>query len=412
MTKLGEVLDKIIGGGTPSKREESYWNGNIPWASVKDISEEQVFLSYTKDCITAEGLKKSSSNLIPKGTVIIPTRMGLGRCVITIIDTAINQDLKALIPNISKLNSKYLLYWLKNNSSLIESMGSGTTVKGIRLEQLTDLYFKDVDIKTQQKIAKVLSNYDDLIENNNKRIKILEEMAQKIYKEWFVDFKFPGHETATFKDSELGKIPTDWKVGTIKDINDVKGGYAFKREDLKDTGECGVIKIKNIQSGDIDVTSCQYISEDIAQKAYAYRLFAGDMLIAMTGAQVGKVGIMPKTEQHYYLNQRVGKFVPNKEYIVNNQYLSMCTSSEKFNILINNVASGVAQPNISSSQIESIEILAPKAEILTKFETLVNPLFMETMVFKEKNAILKQTRDLLLPRLISGEIDVENMEIV
>ena len=412
MTKLGEVLDKIIGGGTPSKSKENYWNGNIPWASVKDISEEQIFLSYTKDCITEEGLKKSSSNLIPKGTVIIPTRMGLGRCVITTIDTAINQDLKALIPNISKLNSKYLLYWLKNNSLLIESMGSGTTVKGIRLEQLIDLDFKEVNIKTQQKIAKVLSNYDDLIENNNKRIKILEEMAQKIYKEWFVDFKFPNHETATFKDSELGKIPSDWFLGTIKDINDVKGGYAFKSSDLKDTGKYGVIKIKNIQSGDIDINSCQYIDERIAQKAEAFKLGGGDMLIAMTGAQVGKVGIMPKIEQHYYLNQRVGKFVPNKEYIVNNQYLSMCTSSEKFNIQINNVASGAAQPNISTSQIENIEILVPKAEILTQFETLVNPLFMETMVLKEKNAILKQTRDLLLPRLISGEIDVEDMEIV
>lgn len=412
MTKLGEFLDKIIGGGTPSKSEERYWNGNIPWASVKDINEEQVFLSYTQDCITEEGLKKSSSNLIPKGTVVIPTRMGLGRCVITTIDTAINQDLKALIPNTTKLESKYLLYWLKNNSLLIESMGSGTTVKGIRLEQLTDLEFKDIDLNIQQKIAKILSNYDDLIENNNKRIKILEEMAQKIYKEWFVDFKFPNHETATFKQTELGEIPSDWFLGTIKDINDVKGGYAFKSSDLKDTGKYGVIKIKNIQSGDIDINSCQYIDERIAQKAEAFKLGGGDMLIAMTGAQVGKVGIMPKIEQHYYLNQRVGKFVPNKEYIVNNQYLSMCTNSEKFNIQINNVASGAAQPNISTSQIENIEILVPKAEILTQFETLVNPLFMETMVLKEKNAILKQTRDLLLPRLISGEIDVENLEIV
>ena len=412
MTKLGEILDKIIGGGTPSKSEERYWNGNIPWASVKDINEEQVFLSYTQDCITEEGLKKSSSNLIPKGTVVIPTRMGLGRCVITTIDTAINQDLKALIPNTTKLESKYLLYWLKNNSLLIESMGSGTTVKGIRLEQLTDLEFKDIDLNIQQKIAKILSNYDDLIENNNKRIKILEEMAQKIYKEWFVDFKFPGHSTATFKQTELGEIPSDWFLGTIKDINDVKGGYAFKSSDLKDTGKYGVIKIKNIQSGDIDINSCQYIDERIAQKAEAFKLGGGDMLIAMTGAQVGKVGIMPKTEQHYYLNQRVGKFVPNKEYIVNNQYLSMCTSSEKFNIQINNVASGAAQPNISTSQIENIEILVPKAEILTQFETLVNPLYMETMVLKEKIAILKQTRDLLLPRLISGEINVENLEFV
>lgn len=82
MAKLVELLEKIIGGGTPSKNENKYWNGNIPWASVKDIGENQVYLSYTQDSITKEGLAKSSSNLIPKGNVIIPTRMGLGRCVI------------------------------------------------------------------------------------------------------------------------------------------------------------------------------------------------------------------------------------------------------------------------------------------------------------------------------------------
>ena len=182
MAKLVKLLDKIIGGGTPSKNEHKYWNGNIPWASVKDIDENQVYLIHTQDSITKEGLEKSSSNLIPKGNVIIPTRMGLGRCVINQIDTAINQDLKALIPKKERLNNKYLLYWLKFNARLLESMGSGTTVKGIRLEQLTELEINDIDIKLQQKIAKILSNYDDLIENNNRRIKILEEMTQKIYK--------------------------------------------------------------------------------------------------------------------------------------------------------------------------------------------------------------------------------------
>lgn len=312
---------------------------------------------------------------------------------------------------IKRMPIKYIYYLLTQLN--LPLLNTDSAVPGLNRDVALSQNIKYAETqKAQEKIVDILSNYDDLIENNNKRMKILEEMAQKIYKEWFVDFKFPGHETATFKQTELGEIPSDWFLGTIKDINDVKGGYAFKSSDLKDTGKYGVIKIKNIQSGDIDINSCQYIDEHIAQKVEAFKLGGGDMLIAMTGAQVGKVGIMPKTEQHYYLNQRVGKFVPNKEYIVNNQYLSMCTSSEKFNIQINNVASGAAQPNISTSQIENIEILVPKAEILTQFETLVNPLFMETMVLKEKNAILKQTRNLLLPRLISGEIDVENLEIV
>lgn len=315
--------------------------------------------------------------------------------------------------NISDAN--YLYYLVSSTivkDPAIKSMSGATGRQRANLDEIKQINVPDFNIATQEKIAKILSNYDDLIENNNKRIKILEEMAQKIYKEWFVDFKFPNHETATFKQTELGKIPTDWNFGTIKDINDVKGGYAFKSNDLKETGEYGVIKIKNIQSGDIDINSCQYINERIAQKAEAFKLSVGDLLIAMTGAQVGKVGMMPKTKRIYYLNQRVGKFIPNKDFIINNQYLSIYTRSEKFNTQINNVASGAAQPNISTFQIENIEMLIPQKEIIKKFEKMVNPLFIEILTLNDKNTNLKQTRDLLLPRLISGEINVENLEIL
>lgn len=132
-----------------------------------------------------------------------------------------------------KIVPRLIKYILKSNDyyGFINNNISGAAQPGINAPTLGNYSFLiPNELKDQQKIANVLSNYDDLIENNNKRIKILEEMAQKIYKEWFVDFKFPNHETATFKQTDLGKIPTDWKVGTIKDINDVKGGYAFKSE--------------------------------------------------------------------------------------------------------------------------------------------------------------------------------------
>lgn len=311
-------------------------------------------------------------------------------------------------------DNDYLYYLISSpmvKEPAIKSMSGATGRQRANLDEIKQIEVPNISIEKQQKIARILSNYDDLIENNNRRIKILEEIAQKIYKEWFVDFKFPGHENTTFKDSPLGKIPNDWKVGIIKDINDVKGGYAFKSKDLKENGKFGIIKIKNIQAGNIDTNMCQYIDEKLAQKASDFKLNAGDILIAMTGAQVGKVGIMPQTKQVYYLNQRVAKFIPNKDFIINNQYLAIYTQTEKFNIQINNIASGAAQPNISASQIENIEILVPKAEIISAFENFINPNLKEAQILKNKNENLKHTRDILLPRLISGEIDVENMEI-
>ncbi len=412
--KLKDLSINIFSGGTPSTTNEDFWNGEFYWLSSGET--KNTYIRETEKTITKLGIEKSSTRLAKVGDVVVASAgqgKTRGQVAYCLTDTYINQSIIAIRAKKEVLNSKYLFYNLSSRYNELRLLSDSSSSRGsLTVKIFEELNIDLPEIEKQNKIAKVLSNYDDLIENNNKRIKILEEMAQKIYKEWFVDFKFPNHETATFKQTELGKIPTDWNFGTIKDINDVKGGYAFKSNDLKETGEYGVIKIKNIQSGDIDINSCQYINERIAQKAEAFKLSVGDLLIAMTGAQVGKVGMMPKTKRIYYLNQRVGKFIPNKDFIINNQYLSIYTRSEKFNTQINNVASGAAQPNISTFQIENIEMLIPQKEIIKKFEKMVNPLFIEILTLNDKNTNLKQTRDLLLPRLISGEINVENLEIL
>jgi type I restriction enzyme S subunit len=215
---LGDVLFKIVGGGTPSKAIDSYWNGDVYWCSVKDMTEESKYLYSTEDTITFEGLKNSSSNLIKRGTVVTATRMGLGRAFISGVDMAINQDLKALYPN-EKIDNIFLLYTILFNKDVIEALGSGATVKGIKLETLKSIKFLLPPLETQRKIAKILSNYDDLIENNLKRIKILEEMAQQTYEEWFVRMRFPGYETATI--NETTGLPEGWErdlVGNQLDI--------------------------------------------------------------------------------------------------------------------------------------------------------------------------------------------------
>lgn len=372
--KLGDVLEKIVGGGTPSKNNDEFWNGNIPWASVKDIDEGQVFLSSTEDTITEEGVNNSSTNIISKGTVIISTRMGLGRCVINTIDTAINQDLKALYPKKDKLDSKFLLYWLKNNSRLIETMGSGTTVKGIRVEQLTGMNFKEQNLYIQQKIAKILSNYDDLIENNNKRIKILEEMAQKIYKEWFVDFKYPGHETATCKETELGKI-----------VMPKKG--------------------KNITKATIKEGNIPVVAGGL-EPAYYHNTSnteAPVITVSASGANAGYVKL-------YYENI----WASDCSYIDNKMtpYVYYFYSYLKHNqVSVTNLQKGAAQPHVYPQDLATLKITDINENVIKKFNLIVAPLFEGIRNIILKNKLLKQTRDMLLPRLMSGEINVDELEI-
>src|SRR5574344_873935 len=158
--KLGDCFDKIVGGGTPSRNIAGYWHGNIPWATVKDFN---TFDSrHTQEYITADGLANSATHLIPKGTPITSTRMGLGRIVVYDIDVAINQDLRALF--IKKgISSPFIVNWFIHNAKHIEELGTGSTVKGIRIEQLTELPISFPPLPEQRAIAAALSDVDGYI---------------------------------------------------------------------------------------------------------------------------------------------------------------------------------------------------------------------------------------------------------
>lgn len=173
---FGVIVDKIVGGGTPSRKTEEYFTGNIPWASVKDL-DGSFYKSDTKEHITDEAIKNSATNLIAEGKVIIATRMGLGRGFINTVPMTINQDLKAIYPK-HNVNNQFLMFWFQNRGSEIEAMGKGSTVKGITLEELKSFQIALPPLREQQMIAKILLSVDNEIEEyENKKIK-LEELKE------------------------------------------------------------------------------------------------------------------------------------------------------------------------------------------------------------------------------------------
>jgi type I restriction enzyme S subunit len=402
--KLGDVLEKIIGGGTPSKSNPNYWGGNIPWASVKDMKDGQFNLSETIDRINIEGLQNSATNLIPKGNVIIATRMGLGRCFINKIDCAINQDLKALIPN-KKITKEYLLWWLVSQANLIELMGHGTTVKGIRLEQLKEIPIHLPQLTTQQKIAGILSSYDDLIENNNRRIKILEEMAQMLYKEWFVDFKFPNHQNTKFIDSELGKIPEGWRVENIKNFGTVSTG---KTPSTKNTDNFGkfmpFIKTPDMHSGIFCIETNEYLSESGALSQKNKILPPNSLCISC----IGTAGVVSITTVESQTNQQINSVILKN--LIQREFMYFALIGLKETIMQYG-STGATMTNLSKGKFEELKIILPEDGLVEKFNNITKSSFdqIKNLLFKNKN--LKKTRNLLLPRLISGELSVENLEV-
>lgn len=178
--KLGEVVEKIVGGGTPSRSNPNFWNGDIPWVTVKDFATFNP--CYSQETITKDGLINSASHLIPKGTVITSTRMALGKAVIYNVDVSINQDLKAIFPKNDVL-SLFLYYWFQKNSELIDSMGSGSTVKGIQLSDLRNIHFQKPSLSEQSVIASILSDMDTEIEALEKKLDKYRTIKQSMMQE-------------------------------------------------------------------------------------------------------------------------------------------------------------------------------------------------------------------------------------
>jgi type I restriction enzyme S subunit len=242
--------------------------------------------------------------------------------------------------------------------------------------------------------------------------KTLEAIGQAIFKHWFVDFEFPNEEGKPYKSSggemvyneELGKeIPKGWKVGRLGEIGKVQPGFAFKSQDFTKDGY-GVIKIKNItKEGLIDLNFESYLPEKIFNKTDdKFFLYSGDIIIAMTGAELGKIGIIPKINKILLLNQRVGKIISNSKYFIYLFLKSDCCQS-----LLKGISSASsAQGNISNSDIENLELIVPPKEILNKFNSFANLIFSKITENIKHSLALSSLRDSLLPRLMSGKIRV------
>ena len=304
------------------------------------------------------------------------------------------------------------VYYLANSEMIRKpaekSMSGASGRQRADLKSIVDLDLPCPPLPVQRKIAAILSAYDDLIENNLRRIKILEAMAQNLYREWFVKFRFPGHQHTRFVDSPLGKIPEEWEVGTLGKTSYVIPGYAFKSKDWSDEG-VPVIKIKNIRPGNfIDTEQADYVPEALSPSINKkYWLKSGDIMIAMTGATAGKIGKL-RSKTTMFLNQRVAKIEPKLNFY---EYVWCTVSSPYAEGRFYALADGSAQPNMSGGQIENYELLIPSTHLVQRFSDIVAPSVNEVDNLIFRNEVLRRTRDLLLPKLISGDVDVSELDI-
>lgn len=396
-------IGEVVGGGTPSTANSNFWGGDIPWISPKDLTGyKSVYISHGENFLTKTGLK-SGTKLLPKGTVLFSSRAPIGYVAIASNPICTNQGFKSIICNKEIINPLFLYYYIKGNLNYIKLFGTGATFPEISGAAMRKIKVQIPSIPTQQKIASILSAYDRLIENNTRRIRLLEQMAENLYKEWFVRFRFPEHE----KVEMVNGLPKRWETIHIKELAQLKSGYAFKSEWFVEEGEA-VAKIKDIGNILMDTSSFSYVDKENCFKAKKFLLTTGDLTIALTGATIGKISIVPKHKGNIYTNQRLGKFFLGDKPIEKLPFLYCLFKQESMvSNIVNLSNSSSAQPNISPEQIEKIKILG-NHDIISMYNKTCNPLFSNILALYSQNQHLTRQRDLLLPRLMSGKLEVKS----
>ena len=376
-------LGTIVGGATPSTKITSFYDGNIPWLTPKDLSvNDNKYIFRGERNITEEGFKSCSCKMLPKGSILFSSRAPIGYVAIAANDMCTNQGFKSVIPN-EETDSEFLYYLLKYNKNNIASQGSGTTfaeVSGKTMKEIEVVVPKEKD--DQRRIASILSSLDRKIELNNKINADLEEMAQAIFKNWFVDFE--SFKDGKFVDSELGMIPEGWKVGSLGDFCNVFTGK-------KNTNQA-------IEKGLYPFFSCA--PEPLASNDAIFNGKA--IIIAGNGSYTGRTSFYNGGFDLYQRTYACTIREQDKENLMIFFYHMMKQFFEPTKM---GGTRGSSIPYIVMGDITQQKF--PYSEDwLIRFSNIVNSMMDRKLRIDKENSRLSTLRDTLLPRLMSGELEV------
>lgn len=301
-------------------------------------------------------------------------------------------------PTSDIIDTKYLYYVIRLKINQMRSNASGTATKFLTKPILDNINIEYRSIVDQRRIASILSEYDDLIENNHKRIQILEKMAENLYKEWFVRFHFPGHEQAEFENG----IPKGWKWARIDDYYDTGSGGTPSRSNplFYENGKLCWVKTGELKDTVIIDTEEHITSEGLAQSS-AKLYPANSIMMAMyAGENIGKLAYI---DREMACNQACCVFT-GKRGNSSMHYLFYYIKSIRNYLRL--ISFGAAQQNISQDIIKKIKMMMPSTEILSNFERSIDPLYLQVRNLAYSNYNLQKQRDLLLPRLMNGTLEI------
>lgn len=395
-------LGRVVTGKTPPKDELQYFeNGEQLFVSPKDLSWDQYYVFGTETTVTDKALEKFKNQVLPKNAVMFTSlSFSFGKMGITSATCLTNQQINSIITN-NDHDFRFVFYLLKTYKEIIFSYNSGIDTPLVPKSVFESIKVVCPSINTQKKIAAILTTYDDLIANNKRRIAILENMAEEIYREWFVRFRFPGYQTAEFEKG----IPKGWAYTKLEDICElIKRGVSPKYSDDSDRL---VINQKCIRDGRLDLSEARNHDSKVPNEKY---IQYGDALINSTGVgTLGRVSVVEFFPEKITVDSHVTICRADKSKI-DQIYLAMTVT--KLQSYFEFMAAGsTGQVELNRSLIAGIKIIVPDKKLTKEFGEKINPIINQKQIIIDMNANLEKTKRSLLPRLISGKLSVDNLNI-
>ena len=427
--RIDDVAD-IIGGGTPSTKDEENFNGDIPWVTPKDLSDYPYrYISRGERNISKKGLANSSARLMPKNTVLLTTRAPVGYVAIASNPIATNQGFRSLIVH-EGFSHEFVFYLLKFNTENLKSHATGTTFAELSGSTLKRMRFLFPPLSEQHVIAHILGSLDDKIELNRKMNETLESMAKAIFKSWFVDFgpvraKAEGRDPglpkeiadlfpAEFEDSALGEIPKGWSVKSLSEVTKVitKGTTPTKKDvDVAPHADAQInyVRVNAIEEdGTILLNKLTTIPESVHLGVLKRSvLFENDVLYTIAGT-IGRISVVKASMLPANTNQAVAIIRPQP--MIPADYLVFTMRQAAFREELHSNIVHAVQANLSLGMLSRAKaVFPPEATMVQLFKPIEN-IASQMDLNCDESATLTSIRDALLPKLISGEIRIKNAE--
>jgi type I restriction enzyme S subunit len=394
-----------MSGGTPSKARNDYWGGDIPWVSCKDMKVERIYDA--EDHLTPLG-SANGTRLVPANTILFVVRGMILAHEFPIAMTkrivAFNQDLKAVKPA-DFIDAEFLFHWFR--ASTYEILGradeAGHGTKRLQTDRLLALPIAVPPLPVQRRIAGILSAYDELIENGRRRIRILEAMARALYREWFVRFRFPGHEKLPRVASPLGDIPTGWE-GHFGDLATIgRGGinpFDFPDEQFEHF---------SIPAFDDESQPGIELGETILSNKYY--IDASCVLLSKLNPRIPRVWLPQPSGQRRAITSTEFLVLRPRPGVTREFIYAKCCSDEfaaQFGSLA--IGTSTSHQRVKPENLLAMPNVVPDRKTIERFSKLVSPMLVMSGHLRAKIQNLRRTRDLLLPRLLSGQMAVEAAE--